>query len=71
MLHLPTASGEMFNRTDELSRKELDQVMYIFRITDPKPYNGYSEARVMKNIGVRHLKTLETAGAPVTTGSPS
>jgi hypothetical protein len=66
-----TALAEMFNKADELLREELDPVMHIFRITDPELYNDYRAARVIKDIGVRHLKTPETAGAAVTAGSPS
>ena len=66
-----TALAEMFNKADELLREELDPVMHIFRLTDPDLYNDYRAARVIKDIGVRHVKTPETAGAAVPAGSPS
>jgi hypothetical protein len=65
-----TALAEMFNKADELLREELDPVMHIFRLTDPDLYNDYRAARVIKDIGVRHVKTPEAAGAAVAAGSP-
>jgi hypothetical protein len=66
-----TAVAEMFNKADELLREELDPLMHIFRLTDPELYNDYRAARVIKDIGVRHVKTPEAAGAGVVAGSPS
>jgi hypothetical protein len=71
MLCLPTALGEMFNKTDGLSWKELDPVMHILRVTDPELHDDYRSARVIKDTGVRHLKTPEAAGTPVTADSSS
>jgi hypothetical protein len=71
MLCLPPALSDMFNKADGLAWKELDPVMYILRVTDPELHDDYRSARVIKDIGVRHLKTPEAAGAPVTADSPS
>ena len=65
------ALAEMFNKADELLREELDPVMHIFRLTDPDLYNDYRAARVIKDIGVRHVKTPEAAGAAVAAVSQS
>ena len=55
MLHLSTALGKMFNKAVELSRKELDPVMYTFGVMDPELYNDYCAARVIKDIGLTRL----------------
>ena len=65
-----TALAEMFGKADELLREELDPEMHIFRLTDPEFYSDYRAARVIKDIGVRHAKTPEAAGAAVAAGSP-
>ena len=51
-------------------REELDPLMHIFRLTDPDLHSDYRAARVIKDIGVRHVKTPEVAGTAVTAGSP-
>jgi hypothetical protein len=66
-----SALAEMFDKADELLKDELDPVMHIFRLTDPELYSDYRAARVIKDIGVRHMKTPEPAGAGVPAGSPS
>ena len=66
-----TAVAEMFNKADELLKDELDPVMHIFRLTDPELYDDYRAARVIKDIGVRHVKAPEPAGVEVAAGSPS
>ena len=71
MPRLSTLLGGMFHRADKPMREELDPVMHIFQITDPELYSDYRAARVIKDIGVRHVKTPEAAGATVPAGSPS
>lgn len=69
MLHLSRPLGEILNKAVELSRKELDPVMYTFRVTEPELHNDYCAVRVIKDISMRNLKTLKAAGATVTAGS--
>jgi hypothetical protein len=71
MLRLPAVSGGRFNKGEESLKEELDLVTYIFRVMDPELYNDYRAARGIKDIGVRHLKTAETAAETVAAGSQS
>jgi hypothetical protein len=66
-----SALAELFEKADELLKEELDPVMHIFRVADPDFYGDYKAARVIKDIGVRHVKTPEGAGVAVAAGSPS
>ena len=57
--HLRTALGVMFNKADELTRKGLDPVMYIFQVTRSGLLNDGCAARSIKDIGVRILKSAK------------
>jgi hypothetical protein len=58
-----TAVSELFIQVDEVLKEEIDPMMQIFRVTDPEFYNQYRAVRVIKDIGVRHAKAVQTAGA--------
>ena len=69
MPRVSTLLGGMFYWEEKPMREELDRVMHMLHVTDPELYNDYRFARVIKDIGVKHLKTRETAGAAETAGS--
>jgi hypothetical protein len=58
-----TAVSELFIQVDEVLKEEIDPMMQLFRVTDPEFYNQYRAVRVIKDIGVRHAKAVQTAGA--------
>jgi hypothetical protein len=61
--------SDLFIQADEVLKDEMDQMMQVFRTTDPEFYNEYRSARVIKDLGVRHNKAGQSA-APAP-GSPN
>ncbi len=64
-----TAVSDLFVQADEVIKEEIDRMMQVFRVTDPELYNDYRAARVIKDLGARHLKPGQPAAAPA--GSPN
>ena len=63
-----TAVSDLFNQADLILKDELDRMMHFFRVSAPEFYNDYRNARVIKDMGVRHGKpgqpTPPAAGSP-------
>jgi BMFP domain-containing protein YqiC len=56
--------NDLFNKTDELLREELDRYMELLRPTETELYNKYFSARIVKDLGIRHRTPVEATAAP-------
>lgn len=62
--HIETVSARealhgAFNTTDNILNQKLDKLMEIMKINNKEFYNRYQQARVIKDLGTRHLKSDE------------